>query len=146
MALTIRLRPASSADAEALAAIEQESFPDPSWTSDDFLKYDCVVAEVGLIPSIGGFLVSRETFPGTAEAPAEREILNLAVAVQFRRLGIARALLENELKRAAEVFLEVRRSNAPAIQLYKTAGFIEVSQRCAYYDNPVESAIVMRTK
>jgi len=144
MALTVRLRPATPADAAALAAIELESFPDPSWTDDDFLRYDCIVAEIGTI--VGGFLVSREISSGTADTPPEREILNLAIKPEFRRLGLAATLLANELKRAANIFLEVRESNVAAVQLYKNAGFIEISRRRDYYDNPVESAIVMRTK
>jgi ribosomal-protein-alanine N-acetyltransferase len=138
------LRPATPADVDQLAAIEQEAFPDPSWTAADFLRYDCTVSIVGT--SVGGFLVSRETFTGDATAPPDREILNLAVAIGFRRMGLASALLASEMKREANLFLEVRETNVAAIQLYKNAGFIEISRRTNYYDNPVESAIVMRMK
>jgi ribosomal protein S18 acetylase RimI-like enzyme len=140
----LTLRPATLADAPALAAIELEAFPDPSWTAADFLRYDCTVAQ--LDKTIAGFIVSRENCPGTTDAPPEREILNLAVARDFRRLGIASRLLRGELRRTANVFLEVRESNSAAIQLYKNAGFIEISRRRDYYDTPVESAIVMRMK
>ena len=149
MALTIRLRIAVAQDAGTLAAIEQESFPDPSWTAPDFMKYDCVVAEIemeGGKKTIGGFLVSRETFQGTQSTPPEREILNLAVAVEFRRAGIATLLLNHEIGRGSTLFLEVRKSNAAAIHLYAKAGFTEIARRADYYDNPVESAIVMRMK
>jgi len=142
MALTHR--PATPADAEALAEIEIESFPDPSWTAEDFLRHDCSVVEMD--GTIAGFLVSRETYPGDLETPPEREIVNLAVKERFRRLGIARILLRHEINRRATMFLEVRASNVAAIQLYKNAGFIEISRRRDYYDNPVESAIVMRLK
>ena len=149
MALTFRLRLAIESDLSSLAAIEQESFPDPSWTAPDFLRYDCTVAEVdvGLETSeIAGFLVSRENFPGSANCRPEREVLNLAVSARFRRSGIASGLLANEVGRRTDVFLEVRESNAPAIHLYKKAGFTVVAQRTDYYDNPIESAIVMRLK
>jgi ribosomal-protein-alanine N-acetyltransferase len=59
---------------------------------------------------------------------------------------VARNLLLHEIKRRAILFLEVRESNVAAIQLYKNAGFMEISRRRDYYDNPVESAIVMRLK
>jgi ribosomal-protein-alanine N-acetyltransferase len=144
MALTPLLRPAAPADAAALAAIELESFPDPSWTAEDFLRYDCTVAELGSI--VAGFLVSRETFSGSPDTPPEREVLNIAVKPEFRRQGLAALLLGHELKRKANIFLEVRESNVGAIQLYKNAGFMQLSRRRHYYDNPRESAIVMRLK
>jgi len=142
MALTHR--PATPADAEALAEIELESFPDPSWSAEDFLRCDCSVVEID--GTVAGFLVSRENFPGDADTPPEREIVNLAVKERFRRLGVARTLLRREIERGAAIFLEVRASNVAAIQLYKNAGFIEISRRRQYYDNPVESAIVMCLK
>jgi ribosomal-protein-alanine N-acetyltransferase len=144
MALTVVIRAAAAADALELAEIEMASFPDPSWTAEDFLRYDCSVAEAD--GRIAGFLVSRETFPGQGDAPPEREIVNLAVKAGFRRCGIAKALLLREVKRRATIFLEVRESNRAAIQLYKNAGFSEISRRRDYYDNPIESAIVMCLK
>jgi ribosomal-protein-alanine N-acetyltransferase len=146
---SVRLRPAMPSDAAALAQIELEAFPDPSWTGADFLRYDCTVAEVEISPAeiaIAGFLVSRGNYAGSLNTPPEREILNLAVSAQFRRLGIAKRLLAAELARGAHVYLEVRESNSPAIQLYRNAGFTEVGRRREYYDSPVESAIVMRMK
>lgn len=83
-----------------------------------------------------GFLVWRET------APDEAEILNLAVAPEFRRRGLGLALIRS-VKRPA-VFLEVRESNAAARALYRNAGFAETGIRFGYYSHPEESAIVMR--
>ncbi len=148
MALDITLRLVTPGDVDALEAIEQEAFPDPSWVGADFLNFDCVVAEVerdGEM-AIAGFLVSRENFAGSNDTPPEREILNIAVAAEFRRLGIGAMLLEHEAKRGATVFLEVRESNAAALHLYRKTGFTELSRRRNYYANPVESAIVMRMK
>jgi ribosomal-protein-alanine N-acetyltransferase len=138
MALTFTLRPACAADAPALEEIETESFPDASWKANDFLRYECWVAEHEGV--IAGFLVSRAT------APPEREILNLAVAPRFRRSGAATLLLQQELKSAANLFLEVRESNQAARNLYKKLGFQEIARRKAYYRNPLESAIVMQLK
>lgn len=142
--MEIRLRTANASDLQTLAAIEQQSFPDPSWTESDFLRYDCTVAEVDSKPV--GFIVSRETYCGSADTPPEREILNLAVAAEFRRRSIGSKLIQYESQRGADLFLEVRESNAPAIHLYRNAGFTELSLRRDYYENPRESAIVMRLK
>jgi ribosomal-protein-alanine N-acetyltransferase len=84
------------------------------------------------------FLVTRETAPG------EREILNLAVTAEFRRHGIARAMLREVLGTPGDWFLEVRESNAAAIALYRAMGFRVAGARPAYYIQPVEPGIVMR--
>ena len=78
-------------------------------------------------------------------APDEREILNLAVDPAERRRGVARKLLETELRRAKmQWFLEVRASNPSAIKLYESAGFREAGRRESYYRNPAEPGIVMK--
>ena len=78
-------------------------------------------------------------------APDESELLNLAVAPEFRRKGLARALVQQLLNaRGASLYLEVRESNHPARNLYKSMGFQEVNIRPEYYQNPPEAAIVMK--
>ena len=48
----------------------------------------------------------------------------MAVSKKFRRLGIASRLMIEALSRCGETaFLEVRESNKPAIELYKSLGF-----------------------
>ena len=111
---------------------------------DDFLADECTIAEID--GRIAGFLVARQTFPAADGSPAEREILNVAVANRYRRQGIGTALLQNELGRRAVCFLEVRESNGAALALYRKLGFVEVGRRPQYYDAPVETAIVMKMK
>ncbi len=144
MAVKPELRPASRHDLPALVEIERLAFPVPNWTSETFLKYQCTVAEIG--GKVAGFLVSRQIFAGDGSTPPEREILNLAVAPQFRRSGIAMALLKSELRCHADFFLEVRESNSVARSLYQALGFHEIARRTNYYDHPAETAIVMQLK
>ena len=139
-----QIRPARRSDLPGLMEIERNSFSYAHWPPEGFLHYDCIVAEIE--QKIVGFLVSRQTFPGNAQAPPEREILNLAVAPDFRRMGIATRLLRHELARGGVHFLEVRESNRPAQALYRKIGFIPVGRRPGYYQNPPETAIVMRMK
>ena len=78
----------------------------------------------------------------------EGYITNVAVSPDFRRQGIARALIEALLAKAREnglafVTLEVRESNAPAIALYTGAGFEPVGKRKNFYSNPTENAVLM---
>ena len=142
MKLTIRR--ANTEDVPALMLIEEESFSSPHWQSIDFLKNDCYVAEIA--DKIVGFLVSREVYRGEGDSPPEREIMNVATAPEFRRRGIATALISQELGRAGTFFLEVRESNRLAQALYHKLGFKEVGRRAEYYSSPTETAIVMNMK
>jgi ribosomal-protein-alanine N-acetyltransferase len=78
----------------------------------------------------------------------EVHVLNLGTAVEARRRGVGRALMEeaHELGRrrgAALSTLEVRRSNAPALALYRGLGYRQVGVRPNYYAEEGEDAIVM---
>ena len=138
------IRRAHIDDLPALVEIERESFARPHWTPRDFLKNECMVAEID--GEIVGLLVSREIFPGDDTTPPEREILNVAVARRYRRQGVASALLHQELSHKATYFLEVRESNIAAQSLYRRFGFTEIATRPNYYQGPAERAIVMQMK
>jgi ribosomal-protein-alanine N-acetyltransferase len=138
------LRPAKRSDLPNLMEIERASFGHEHWHPESFLSYQCLVAEVER--AVAGFLVSRQTFAGTGGMPAEREILNLAVAPAYRRMGIATALLKYELARGGVHFLEVRESNRAALALYGKIGFVPAGRRAEYYQSPIEGAIVMKMK
>jgi ribosomal protein S18 acetylase RimI-like enzyme/glycosyltransferase involved in cell wall biosynthesis len=133
----VQIRPATEKDVSEITAIQQTAPESSEWQPRDYLTFDCQVA---LLDSrIAGFLVSR------AVADREREILNIAVHPDFRRLHIATELLRAELSRHPGVhFLEVRQSNAAAQRLYEGLGFQPVGERPEYYDNPAETGIVMR--
>lgn len=142
--MTPILRPAEPKDLAGILEIEREAFRNEPWTAEDFAGDDCTVVEVE--GRVGGFLVSRQTFPAAQGERAEREILNLAVRQEYRGRGLAKALLRHEVGRRAIHFLEVRESNIVARKLYGQMGFVEVGRRPEYYDSPVETAIVMRMK
>jgi len=78
----------------------------------------------------------------------EVHILNVATAPEARRRGVGRALMEEASahgrRRACRlVTLEVRRSNAPALGLYRAMGFRQVGVRPGYYAEEKEDAIIM---
>jgi ribosomal-protein-alanine N-acetyltransferase len=127
----MQIRRGTAADLPAVAGILAECPEAANWLPD---RADFLFATVDGEPA--GFIVWRHT------APDEIEILNLGVARQFRRRGVAKALLA--ALPVADVFLEVRQSNVPAQALYAGAGFRNVGVRPAYYQNPPEGAIVMR--
>jgi ribosomal-protein-alanine N-acetyltransferase len=78
----------------------------------------------------------------------EVHILNIATHPDERRAGHASRLLEHVVAfahrhRCRWVTLEVRRTNQPAIRLYKKYGFRPVGIRPNYYVEDREDAIVM---
>lgn len=78
----------------------------------------------------------------------ELHILNVATAPSAQRRGFGSALLGEVLGYASShrvrlLLLEVRRSNDPAIGLYRKAGFSIFGVRKAYYADNDEDAIEM---
>jgi ribosomal-protein-alanine N-acetyltransferase len=79
----------------------------------------------------------------------EWEIENIAVTGAARRCGLGSRLvgelLDHVRSRGGKtVFLEVRESNRAARALYEKWAFIEVGRRKAYYQNPVEDALILK--
>jgi ribosomal-protein-alanine N-acetyltransferase len=131
------IRRGGAEDLEAVAAIQQASPGAAVWNVAEYLEQDFWVAVEE--NRIVGFLVARSV------AADEREILSVAVAPDFRRRGVGRALLDSTLREfRGDVFLEVRESNGVAQEFYKSLGFKVLSKRPGYYESPPETAIVMK--
>lgn len=138
----MRIRPLSEQDLSAIEAIQALSPETPRWPAESYRNTRCLVA-AGEHPEnsgeVLGFAAGRQT------APAEAEILNLAVHPSARRRGVARALLRALLETLdGEVFLEVRASNLAAIALYESLGFSPVGTRSGYYAHPPEDGVVLK--
>ncbi len=78
----------------------------------------------------------------------EVHIHNLAVLPEYRKGGIATAIIERviadgALRGACRATLEVRRSNEPALALYSKLGFMVTGTRRGYYTHPDEDALVL---
>ena len=78
----------------------------------------------------------------------ELHILNVATTEALRRRHLGLALMEEALAYGAAhhiriVLLEVRRSNLPAIKLYRRLGFTALGVRAGYYADNDEDAIEM---
>lgn len=142
----VRLRPAVRADLPMVMAVERLSFASP-WTERMFseeLANDWSsfwVAEETDPPRVSGFMVFWRAYD-------EIHLLNIAVAPERRRHGVARAMMDGMLGQArahaaSHVLLEVRPSNLAALRLYQGLGFRPVSVRPRYYADNGEDAIVM---
>lgn len=76
----------------------------------------------------------------------ETELLSIASIPSRRRQGLAGGLLAAgiaRIARPATLFLEVERTNAPAVGLYRRHGFAPVGARPDYY-GPGRPALLMR--
>jgi len=125
---------AGPVDARALAALHASSFH-RGWSEDEFerlLSDRHVVAHRATAGAVlAGLILSRIV-------QDEAEILSIAVAPARRGRGLARQLLDINLRRLAalgarSVFLEVEEGNISARRLYRRAGFQEVGRRERYY-------------
>ncbi len=130
---------------DAIMKIEQTSFTCP-WSANSF--EEAMRAEPVRVLSA---LDADGTVCGFAclqMIDEEAEILNIAVGPAVRRGGIGRMLIDAMLSLARDngvrnVYLEVRRSNVPAIRLYESVGFQLIGTRKRYYTEPVEDALIM---
>lgn len=134
------------ADLDGVLEVETASFTNP-WTREMFLQ------ELrNLSVSYGYVLKTPErltvAFCTIWIVVDEIHINNLAVHPAYRGHGLGRALLVSILRMwsgrgASRATLEVRRSNAVAINLYATLGFRVAGTRKDYYTQPVEDALIL---
>ena len=140
----MEIRRAIPDDAPDIALIEREVFSDP-WSEKDIFSYICSEGGMCYTATVGGHVAAY--IIGRVIAP-EGEIYRIATRESFRRRGIAYRLLDYAAKtergRGLEcLFLEVRESNVPARNLYRSYGFKEIGTRKNYYSDPTENAVVM---
>lgn len=139
------IRKAKISDLEAIKEIEDESFINP-FTKEDLL-YEISQNPVSnfLVLEKDGLVVGFIDYWVTFDSAT---IDQIAVKKSERNQGFAKILLEksiNDLKELGEVSfftLEVRASNEPAINLYKSFDFQKVTIKEKYYDDG-EDAIYM---
>ena len=87
---------------------------------------------------------------GSQSVLGESDMMNVAVHPDYRRRGIAEALilaLVEAVKAELDshcLTLEVRASNDPAIALYRKLDFEQIGLRRNYYRNPKEDALILR--
>lgn len=131
-------------DLSWVARIERENFSIP-WSENAFLESLQKDYTLYVVAEENGEILG---YCGLYQACNEGEIVNVAVDGRARRRGVATKLLEfllfESVKREIDQwFLEVRKSNEPAIALYKSFGFVEAGIRKNFYEKPREDGIVM---
>jgi [ribosomal protein S18]-alanine N-acetyltransferase len=143
--MNIELRRLEAGDLDEVEAIERDSYPTP-WSRSMFdaemrkpssLALGAFTDETGLV---GYAFISRYVDAW--------HVMNVAVVPDFRRRGIASALLERLFAVTATdprrgYTLEVRMSNTGAIRLYERLGFEPRGVRRGYYTDNREDALIM---
>lgn len=149
-AQTFKLRPMRRADLTQVHALEEIIFPTPwSMNSYEFELERNPASEQWVIETQADSEIKIAAYSVCWLLGDELHIANLAVAPEFRRLGLGRRLLEHMLRRAAadgihSATLEVRVGNLAAQALYAGFGFHEVARRKGYYRDNHEDALLMQ--
>ena len=142
----IQLRRLTPKDLEAIERIERRSYPTP-WSRSMFaselskpssISLGAFEAETGEL--VGYLVISRYVDAW--------HVMNIAVAPERRRQGIAVALFERLFELTVAdgrrgYTLEVRISNEAAIKLYERLGFQSRGVRRGYYTDNREDALIM---
>ena len=137
------IRDAVPEDMEVILTVERDAYRDP-WGEESFRLLMGIPKGLAVVAAFRfpvAYAFGRVTMD-------EGELLNLAVARQFRKRNVGRLVLHEFLLRcwhysAEKVFLEVRVGNSGAVQLYRSAGFSIVGRRKQYYQDG-EDAFIMR--
>jgi [ribosomal protein S18]-alanine N-acetyltransferase len=144
------IRRMAHADVLAIVGIEQSVPGAPHWPRSLYEEALLVgsprprLALVATVPATGeiaGFIIASLIAP-------EAELESIAVAESAQRSGIGRRLMQalaTELRGQgiAELHLEVRASNLPAIRFYESENFKQIGVRSRYYADPEEDAVLM---
>ncbi len=137
----IKIVPMSEEHIAALAAIEQQCFSTP-WSAQSLreeLEIPSAVFRVALVDgTVAGYM-------GMQDAGDVAYVCNIAVSPDYRRQGVATALIEAQCENARlmmirELSLEVRTSNREARALYEKIGFQYIGTRPHFYSHPSENA------
>ena len=145
--MSAALRPATAADAAALAALHETGFEE-HWSAGGMAGLLAMPGTFALIAEAEGTVCG---FVLTRVAADEAEILSIAVHPAFRRRSLGRALLLAAAERAlAEgalvVHLEVAVDNPAALGLYAGLGFRQSGRRRGYYaraQGPAADALIL---
>jgi len=138
----VEVRRLAYSDLPAVIAIERRSFPTP-WSLAMFVlelskpSGICLAAQVG--DDLLGYVIC-------SRYDQVWHLMNIAVAPERRRAGVASRLLDRLLGEAKGVLpltLEVRVSNHQAIAMYERFGFRSAGVRPRYYHDNGEDALIM---
>jgi ribosomal-protein-alanine N-acetyltransferase len=135
----------TQAHVAGVAQLEKICFSDP-WSEKSVASELENPLSLWLVALDAGQVVG---YIGSQSVEGESDMMNVAVAPEHRRQGIAEQLILRliaalQAKGNHSLALEVRASNEGAIALYEKLGFVQVGLRPNYYRNPKENALILR--
>ncbi len=138
------IRPWKYEDILRISELEKECFPKEPWSFGMLASSFETEGFCGLLAEEGGEVIG---YGGITIAADTSDIDNIAVTEQYRRGGVASAIISALCEKAKsmgaeKVFLEVRVSNSAAMSLYLKHGFKGVYARTRYYPDG-EDCLVM---
>lgn len=141
----IRLQQMAEQHVAQIAALETVCFSDP-WCESSVRSELTNPLSFWLVALDNDVVVG---YIGSQSVLGEADVMNVAVAPDYRRQGIATLLLtslQKELrdKEVHSLTLEVRVSNEAALALYEALGYVPVGRRPNYYHKPREDALILR--
>ncbi len=137
-----QIRRLGYSDLPAVIAIERRSFPTP-WSLAMFVLELSKPSGICLAATVDGHLCG---YLVCSRYDQVWHLMNVAVAPEKRRLGVAGALLTDLFNEAGDELpftLEVRMSNTDAITMYERFGFQRAGMRRRYYHDNGEDALIM---
>ena len=138
------IRYASSNDFDRICEIEKRVFSNP-WSKESIKKeLDNDSKSLNLISEMDGQLMG---YFFSHMISNEVHILNIAIDVSFQHRGNGEDFFNQIFKKYLEyanVFLEVKRTNLPAINLYHKFGFEEIDIRKMYYSDGQDAVVMSR--
>lgn len=145
--MSVDIRAMRWSDIAAVHAIESEVFTVDPWTVEQFWGELAQPTRQYVVAEVAGELVG---YAGVYLLPPDADVQTIAVGTKGQGCGIGRRLLDELIERAkdagcVQLVLEVRSDNAPALGLYRRAGFEAISTRPNYYA-PGVHALVMRLR
>ena len=144
--LVHNIRPMRDADIPAVLLVEKDSYEFP-WSAGNFI--DSIHAGYSTwVYEVGGEIIGHTVLMAALD---EAHLLNITIAPTWRRQGLGSVLLKHVIDTARQqhirtLFLEVRPTNRPAIELYEKNSFEAFALRKGYYpaQDGREDALVMR--
>jgi len=136
------IRRLAYSDLPAVISIERRSFPTP-WSLAMFVLELSKPSGICLAATEGNELLG---YLVCSRYDQVWHLMNVAVAPECRRRGIARRLIARLIEEGGGSLpftLEVRVSNRPAIVMYERLGFRSAGVRPRYYQDNGEDALIM---